>query len=75
MESRLPHLREAFRDLPAALRHLAEQGAGGSLSVTVDLQAKEIRELRTELERQRRQRFWLTVAGVGAIVATLLFAA
>jgi len=67
----LPHLREAFRDFPAAIRHLAEQGARGDFGVTVELHAREIRDLRSELERQRRQRFWLTLAGVGAIIAAL----
>ncbi|MEO1201332.1 MAG: ubiquinone biosynthesis regulatory protein kinase UbiB [Pseudomonadota bacterium] len=67
----LPHLREALRDLPTAVRHLSEQGAKGSLSVSVDWQAREIRELKAELERQRRQRVWLTVASVGAVLAAL----
>ena len=71
----LPHVREALRDLPAAIRHLAEQGARGNLSVNVELQAKEIRDLKAELERQRKQRLRLTVAGVAAIVAAILLAA
>ena len=71
----LPHVREALRDLPAAIRHVAEQGARGNLSVSVELQAKEIRELRAELERQRKQRLGLTLFSVAAIVATLLLLA
>ncbi len=71
----LPHIREALRDLPAALRHFSEQGARGSLAVSVDVQARELRELKAELERQRRQRLWLALAGVGAVIATLFVVA
>ncbi|MDJ0938806.1 MAG: ubiquinone biosynthesis regulatory protein kinase UbiB [Woeseiaceae bacterium] len=69
----LPQVRETLRDLPTALRNLTDQAARGDLTLAVDVQAREIRELKDELERQRRQRFWLTVIGVAAIVGALLF--
>ena len=72
LRENLPHLREALRELPGAIRHLAELAATGDFNVNV--QAEEIQQLRDELQRQRKQRFWLTIAATAAIVATLIFA-
>ena len=36
----LPHIREALRELPAAIRHLAEQAKGGNIELTI--QAEQI---------------------------------
>ncbi len=72
LRENLPHLREALRELPGAIRHLAELAATGDFNVNV--QAEEIQQLRDELQRQRKQRFWLTIAATATIVATLIFA-
>jgi len=71
LRENLPHLREALRELPGAIRHLAEQATTGNFNVKI--QAEEIQQLRDELQKQRKQRLWLTIAATAAIVATLLF--
>ncbi|MDX1506703.1 MAG: ubiquinone biosynthesis regulatory protein kinase UbiB [Woeseiaceae bacterium] len=68
----LPHIREALRELPAAIRHLAEQAKDGNIELTI--QAEQIEALRAELERQRRQRLWLTIAATAALVLALFAA-
>ncbi|MCH7897919.1 MAG: ubiquinone biosynthesis regulatory protein kinase UbiB [Proteobacteria bacterium] len=67
----LPELREAMRELPAAIRHLAAQAKGDNISGRK--QAAEIQQLRDELKRQGKQRFWLTIAATAAIVAAIVF--
>lgn len=67
----LPELREAMRELPAAIRHLAAQAKGDNISGRI--QAAEIQQLRDELKRQGKQRFWLTIAATAAIVAAIVF--
>lgn len=69
----LPQLREALRELPAILNHLGEQVAEGR--IRFNLQSPELREIRRQLDEQRRQRYWLTAAATcvvsGAFVLTL----
>jgi len=72
LRENLPHLREALRELPGAIRHLAEIAANGDISIKV--QAEEIQELRDELRRQRKQRLWLTIGATAAIIAALFLA-
>ena len=67
----LPELREAMRELPGAIRHLAAQAKGDNISGRI--QAAEIQQLRDELRRQGKQRFWLTIAATAAIVAAIVF--
>ena len=67
----LPELREAMRELPAAIRHLAAQAKSDNISGRK--QAAEIQQLRDELKRQGKQRFWLTIAATAAIVAAIVF--
>ena len=67
----LPELREAMRELPAAIRHLAAQAKGDNISGRI--QAAEIQQLRDELKRQGKPRFWLTIAATAAIVAAIVF--
>ena len=67
----LPELREAMRELPAAIRHLAAQAKGDNISGRI--QDAEIQQLRDELKRQGKQRFWLTIAATAAIVAAIVF--
>jgi ubiquinone biosynthesis protein len=66
----LPQLRDALRELPAALQQLGEQAANGNLQL--NLQSPELEKIQAQLTEQRRQRYWLTVAAVGVITATLL---
>lgn len=66
----LPHIREALRDLPGAIRYLAGQAAKGDVDIKVE--APEINRLRDELAKQRGQRFWLTTGAIGAISGTLV---
>ena len=65
----LPHIREALRELPAAIRHLAEQAKSGNIEL--EIRAEQIEALRVELQRQRKQRFWLTIAATTALVIAL----
>lgn len=67
----LPELREAMRELPGAIRHLAAQAKSDNNSGRK--QAAEIQQLRDELKRQGKQRFWLTIAATAAIVAAIVF--
>ena len=67
----LPHVREALRDLPGAIHRLAAQAASGN--VNINIRGEEIERLREELVRQRKQRFWLTLAaGIGIATAITL---
>jgi ubiquinone biosynthesis protein len=68
----LPHIREALRDLPAALHRFAEQAARGEFAVQVE--ARNIEMLREELRRGRRQRFWLVVVATTALAASISLA-
>ncbi len=66
----LPQLRDALRELPAAIQTLSEQAAGGKIQL--DLRSPDLEQLRTQIAEQRRQRYWLTVAAVGVIGSILL---
>jgi hypothetical protein len=66
----LPQLRDALRELPAILNHLGEQVAEGR--IRFNLQSPELREIRRQLDEQRRQRYWLTGAATGVASGVLL---
>jgi ubiquinone biosynthesis protein len=66
----LPQLRDALRELPAAIQTLSEQAANGK--IRLNLKSPELEHIQSQLAEQRRQRYWLTVAGVGIIAATLV---
>ena len=66
----LPQLRDALRELPAILNHVGEQVAEGR--IRFNLQSPELKEIRKQLEEQRRQRYWLTAAATSAITGSLL---
>ena len=66
----LPQLRDALRELPAALQQLGEQAANGNLQFNV--KSPELEKIKAQLTEQRRQRYWLTVAATAAIAGTLL---
>ena len=69
----LPQLRDALRELPAILNHVGEQVAEGR--IRFNLNSPELKDIRRQLTEQRRQRYWLTIAGTsvvsGALVLTL----
>lgn len=68
----LPQLREALRQLPTAVQHLAEQASGAGM--TLQLRSKELRTIEAQLTRQARQRYWLTLTATTAITGTLVLA-
>ena len=74
LRENLPQLRDALRELPAAIRYLAERAESGNSDRTQ--QIDEIRKIRLELKSLHRQRMWLTAAIVlvsaAAVVFTLL---
>ena len=74
LRENLPQLRDALRELPAAIRYLAERAESGNSNKTQ--QIDEIRKIRLELKSLHRQRMWLTAAIVlvsaAAVVFTLL---
>lgn len=66
----LPQLRETLRELPTAIRQLADQAAVGQLQLKSP--AEELRLQREQLERQLRQSFLLATGATLAIVGTLM---
>jgi ubiquinone biosynthesis protein len=66
----LPQLRDALRELPAILNHVGEQVAEGR--IRFNLQSPELKEIRKQLEEQRRQRYWLTAAATSVVTGSLL---
>lgn len=70
LRENLPQVRQAFRQLPAAIRQLSEQASTGH--IRLDMQSVEMQEIRKELASQRRQRYWLTLAATGLIAGTVL---
>ena len=68
----LPQLRDALRELPAALQQLGEQAASGRLQLGV--QSPALEKIEKQLAEQRRQRYWLTVAATAVVAGTLLLA-
>ena len=66
----LPQLREALRELPTILHHLGEQAAEGRIRFNV--QSPELREIRKQLDAQRRQRYWLTATAICIVSGTLV---
>ena len=66
----LPQLREALRELPMTIKHLADQATEGKLNGRP--QVPELRELRDQIRRQQRQHFLLAAGATWAISGTLL---
>jgi len=66
----LPQLREALRELPAAIKRLADQAAEQNLYAGTPV--PELKALREQLKRQHRQHFLLAVGATSAISGTLL---
>jgi ubiquinone biosynthesis protein len=66
----LPQLREALRELPVVIKHLADQAAEENLHAKT--QVPELKELREQIRRQQRQHFLLATGATSAISGTLL---
>jgi len=66
----LPQLRDALRELPTILHHLGEQASEGR--IRFNLQSPELKHIRQQLDEQRHQRYWLTLAATGVIAGTLV---
>ncbi|MCH8334747.1 MAG: ubiquinone biosynthesis regulatory protein kinase UbiB [Proteobacteria bacterium] len=69
----LPQIREALRELPGVIRYLSAQISRGNLQVRV--QAPELREIRDQLKKQQKQRYWLAVGATTIITGTLILTA
>ena len=70
LRENLPQLRQALRELPTAIRELADRASTGDL--TLDVQSAQIERLREEIESQRVQRYWLIVAMTSILSGTLV---
>jgi len=66
----LPQMREVLRELPLAIKHLADQAAEGNLHART--QVPELKDLREQIKRQQRQHFLLATGATSAISGTLL---
>ncbi len=66
----LPQLREALRELPAAIRYLADRAAEGN--VHTKTQGPELKALREQIRGQQRQHFLLAAGATATISGTLL---
>jgi ubiquinone biosynthesis protein len=72
LRQNLPQLRDALRELPGVVQHMAEQIKNGDMKLRMD--SPELRQIRNELKAQRRQRFWLALAAIGALGGVLTLA-
>ena len=70
LREHLPQVRQALRELPAALQNLSQQLGDGEM--TVRLQTPEIEKLQHSLDKQRDQRFWLAAAVTGIVTGTIV---
>ena len=66
----LPQLREALRELPVVIKHLADQAEKGNPHAKT--QVAELKELREQIRRQQRQHFLLATGATSTISGTLL---
>ncbi len=70
LRQNLPQLRDAMQELPGIIQHLGQQVAEGRVSF--NLQSPELRQIREQLAKQQRQRYWLTAAATAVISGTLV---
>ena len=66
----LPQIREALRELPGVIRYFSEQMSHGNLQFKV--RAPELKEIRDQLRKQQKQRYWLAVGATTIITGTLI---
>ncbi len=72
LRQNLPQMRDALRELPGVVQHLAEQIKSGDLQLKMD--SPELQQIRDELKAQRQQRFWLVLAATGLLGGVLTLA-
>ncbi|MDH3746783.1 MAG: ubiquinone biosynthesis regulatory protein kinase UbiB [Gammaproteobacteria bacterium] len=70
LRENLPHLRDALRELPDAIRLLAERATNGNPNA--QRQTEDLRQLRDELAGLRKQLLWLAAATAVAITIALV---
>ncbi|HLT90971.1 MAG TPA: ubiquinone biosynthesis regulatory protein kinase UbiB [Woeseiaceae bacterium] len=70
LRDNLPQIREALRELPGAVRLLADHAARGRLGFEVRTPA--LAALERELALARRQRFWLATGFTGSVAGVLV---
>ncbi|MDH4314460.1 MAG: ubiquinone biosynthesis regulatory protein kinase UbiB [Gammaproteobacteria bacterium] len=70
LRENLPQLRDALRELPGVIRHLAEQASQGKLQM--QMESTELRQMRQLMLQQQRQRFFLGVGGTSVVSGTVL---
>ncbi len=66
----LPQIREALRELPGVISYLSGQISRGDLKL--NLHSPELRQIRDQLRKQQKQRFWLAVGATAIITGTLI---
>jgi ubiquinone biosynthesis protein len=66
----LPQIREALRELPGVITYLSEQISRGDLKL--NLRSPELEEIRDQLRKQQKQRYWLAVGATAIITGTLI---
>ncbi len=72
IRTNLPQLREALRELPGVVKHLADQAADGNLHMSI--RSDELARIEKSLITQQRERFLLVAAGTATVSGTLLLA-
>ncbi|MGB5246707.1 MAG: ubiquinone biosynthesis regulatory protein kinase UbiB [Woeseia sp.] len=72
IRNNLPQLREALRELPGVVKHLADQAADGNLHMSI--RSDELARIEKSLARQQRERYLLVAAGTAVVSGTLLLA-
>lgn len=66
----VPQIRETMRELPGVVRLLTEQAAAGQISF--NLRSAGLDEIKRQLVRQQRQRFWLAIGFTAFVSGVLL---
>jgi ubiquinone biosynthesis protein len=66
----LPQIRDAVRELPGIIHYLSQQISRGDLKL--NLQSPELEQIRDQLTKQQRQRYWLAVGATAIITGTLI---
>ncbi len=70
LRENLPQLRDAMRELPVVIKHLADQASQGDIRVRMD--APELKKLREQLDLQQKQRYRLAISMTSILSGTLI---
>jgi ubiquinone biosynthesis protein len=66
----LPAFRDALRELPGVIGYFSQQISRGDLKL--DLQSPELKEIRDQLGKQQKQRYWLAIGATAIISGALI---